>query len=165
MFIACHEGNTIKVIEKLSSHVEKAVRRKGMLKQPTVLVVDDDLTSRELLRTILKPHYRILMATEGEQAVRIVEQESVDIVCLDLRMPGLSGMRVMEKIKALDPSIEVIVITGYTSYETVLEGLRLRAFDYISKPLSVSYLRETVKRAMAQRYGPLVTKRECASAG
>jgi len=120
--------------------------------QPTVLVVDDELGPRESLRTILKPNYRVLVATEGEQAVHIVEQEPVDVVFLDLRMPGLPGMRVMEKIKALDPSIEVIVVTGYASYETVLEGLRLQAFDYISKPFNIFYLRETVKRAILQRY-------------
>jgi DNA-binding NtrC family response regulator len=61
-------------------------------------------------------------------------------------------MRVLEKIKAIDPSIEVIVVTGYASYDTVLEGLRLHAFDYIPKPFNVPHLRETVKRATAQRY-------------
>ncbi len=126
-----------------------------MAEQLTVLVVDDEIGPRESLRAILKPNYRVLVATEGEQAIHIVEQEPVDVVCLDLRMPGLSGMQVMEKIKAFDPSIEVIIITGYASYETVLEGLRLHAFDYISKPFNIFYLRETVKRAIAQRYQAL----------
>lgn len=122
-----------------------------MPQQLTVLVVDDQLGPRESLRAILKPDYRVLVAMEGEQAVCIVEQEPVDVVLLDLRMPGLSGMQVMAKIKALDSSIEVIIVTGYASDETVREGLCLRAFDYIPKPFNVSYLRETVKRAVAQR--------------
>jgi DNA-binding NtrC family response regulator len=123
-----------------------------MSEQSTVLVVDDEVGPRESLRAILKPDYQVLIATEGEQAVQIAEQQPVDVVLLDLRMPGLSGMRVLEKIKALDPSIEVIVVTGYASYDTVLEGLRLHAFDYIPKPFNVPHVRETVKRAATQRY-------------
>ncbi len=67
-------------------------------------------------------------------------------------------MQVLKKIKTVDPSIEVIVVTGYASYGTELEGLRLRAFDYIPKPFNVSHLRETVKRAVAQR-SPYVQER------
>jgi len=95
----------------------------------------------------------VLIASEGEQAVHLVEQQPVDVVLLDLRMPGLSGIQVLEKIKAINPAIEVIVVTGYASYETVLEGLRLHAFDYIPKPFSISHLRDVVKRAAAQRQG------------
>ena len=72
------------------------------------------------------------------------------MVLLDLRMPGMSGIQVMDRIKQFDSSIEVIVVTGYASYDTVLEGLRLHAFDYISKPFNVPHLRETVKRALAR---------------
>ena len=122
-----------------------------MAEQSTVLVVDDEIGPRESLRAILKPDYQVLVASEGEQAVRLVEQQPVDVVLLDLRMPGLSGIQVLEKIKALNPAIEVIVVTGYASYETVLEGLRLHAFDYIPKPFSIPHLRDVVKRAAAQR--------------
>jgi len=120
--------------------------------QSIVLVVDDEVGPRESLRTVLKPDYQVLVAAEGEQAVRLVEQEPVDIVLLDLRMPGLSGIRVLEKIKAIDPSIEVILVTGYASYETVLEALRLHAFDYVPKPFNVPHLREMVKRAATHRH-------------
>ena len=128
----------------------------------TVLVVDDEIGPRESLRAILKPDYQVLVATEGEQAVRFVEQQPVDVVLLDLRMPGLSGMQVLEKIKTIDPSIEVIVVTGYASYETVLEGLRLHAFDYIPKPFNIPHLREIVKRAAAQRHILLQRTKELA---
>jgi len=120
--------------------------------QSTVLVVDDEVGPRESLRAVLKPDYQVLVAAEGEQAIRVVEQEPVDVVLLDLRMPGLSGIRVMEKIKAIDPSIEVILVTGYASYETVLEALRLHAFDYVPKPFNVPHLREMVKRAATHRH-------------
>lgn len=117
----------------------------------TVLIVDDEIGPRESLRAVLKPDYQVLVATEGEQAVRFVEQQPVDVVLLDLRMPGLSGKQVLENIKSIDPFIEVIIITGYASYETVLEGLRLHAFDYIPKPFNIHHLREIVKRATTQR--------------
>lgn len=123
-----------------------------MSEQSTVLVVDDEVGPRESLRAILKPDYQVLVAAEGEQALRVVAQQPIDVVLLDLRMPGLSGIQVLERIKELDPSIEVIVVTGYASYDTVLEGLRLHAFDYIPKPFSTPHLRETVKRAAAQRH-------------
>ncbi|HEV8714193.1 MAG TPA: response regulator [Candidatus Binatia bacterium] len=122
-----------------------------MSEQSTVLVVDDEIGPRESLRAILKPDYQVLVAAEGEQAVHFVEQHPVDVVLLDLRMPGLSGIQVLEKIKSIDPLIEVIVVTGYASYETVLEGLRLHAFDYIPKPFNIPHLREIVKRAATQR--------------
>jgi YesN/AraC family two-component response regulator len=80
-------------------------------------------------------------------------------------MPGLSGIRVMEKIKEINPEIEVILITGYASYETVLEALRLHAFDYIPKPFNVPHLRDMVKRAVIHRHshGKLQLATEAAS--
>lgn len=139
----------------------RRTKQKGMTTvsgQTTVLIVDDEIGPRESLRAILKSDYQVLVAVEGEQAIHVVEQNPVDIVLLDLRMPGLSGIRVLEKIKALDPDIEVILVTGYASYETVLEALRLRAFDYIPKPFNVPHVREMVKRATAQRYSHLQLK-------
>jgi len=125
----------------------------------TVLVVDDEVGPRESLRAILKPDYQVLVAAEGEHAIRVIEQVPVDVVLLDLRMPGLSGMRVMEKIKAVDPTIEVILVTGYASYDTVLEGLRLHAFDYVPKPFSVPRLREAVKQAAVRRHTQIELRR------
>jgi len=119
--------------------------------QPTVLVVDDELGPRESLRAILQPDYRVLTAMEGRQALYLVAHESVDIVLLDLRLPGLSGLQVLEKIKAFNPAIEVIVVSGSDPYGADLEALRLHAFDYIPKPFHVSSLRETIKRAVAHR--------------
>jgi DNA-binding NtrC family response regulator len=68
-----------------------------------------------------------------------------------LRMPGLSEMQVLEKIKTIDPAIVVIIITAYASEETVREGDRLQVFAIITKPFSVSHLREAVRRAVAHR--------------
>jgi YesN/AraC family two-component response regulator len=134
----------------------------SVLEQTSVLIVDDEIGPRESLRAILKPDYQVFVAAEGEQALRVVEQNPVDVVLLDLRMPGLSGIQVLEKIKALDPDIEVILVTGYASYDTVLEALRLRAFDYVPKPFHVPQVREMVKRATTQRYSHLRLKQAAA---
>jgi DNA-binding NtrC family response regulator len=123
----------------------------GDPEQLIVLVVDDELGPRESLRAILQSHYRVLVAMDGEQAVRIVEQEPVDIVLLDLRMPGLSGRQVMEKIKAINPALAVIVVTGSDPYGLVPTESRLLVFDYIVKPFHIAHVRETVKRAVAHR--------------
>lgn len=123
-----------------------------MSKLSTVLIVDDEIGPRESLRAILKPEHQVLVATTGEQAIKIVEESPIDVVLLDLRMPGLSGMCVLERIKELNPAIEVILITGYASYETVLGALRLHAFDYIPKPFNIPELRNRVRLAISRRY-------------
>ena len=122
-----------------------------MSKQPLVLVVDDELGPRESLRAILHPDYRVLVAMEGEQALHVVEHEPVDVVLLDLRMPGFSGLHILQKMKALNPALEVIIVTGSDPYGADLEVLRAHAFDYIPKPFNVAHLREMVKRAVAHR--------------
>lgn len=123
-----------------------------MSEPSTVLVVDDEIGPRESLRAILKPGYQVLVATEGEQAVRLVTESPIDVVLLDLRMPGVSGIHVLERIKEIKPDVEVILITGYASYETVLEALRLHAFDYIPKPFNIPHLRDIVKRAVTRHH-------------
>jgi DNA-binding NtrC family response regulator len=122
-----------------------------MPQQPTVLVVEDELGPRESLRAVLQADYQVLLATEGEQALQIIEHAPVDVVLLDLRLPGLSGWQVVNKLKALHPSLQVIVVTSYDPDERVNQELRPHLFAYIVKPFNVSHLRETVKRAVAHR--------------
>ena len=70
----------------------------------------------------------------------MLKQFPVDLVTLDLKMPGFTGINVLEKVKQHDPDIEAIIITGYGSLDTAIEGLRLGAFDYISKPFDVNHI-------------------------
>jgi len=134
-------------------------------KTSTILVVDDEIGPRESLRAILKPEYTVLVATEGEQALKIVEETPLDVVLLDLRMPGISGISVLERIKSFNPDIEVILITGYASYETVLEALRLHAFDYISKPFNIPELRNKVRLAVKRKHEYVRNPEEAAPQG
>jgi signal transduction histidine kinase len=88
---------------------------------------------------------------KAQDAIEMLNLIPVDLVTLDLKMPGLSGTKVLEKIKQHDPDIEAIIITGYGSMDTAVEGLRLGAFDYISKPFDVNHILALVRRALERR--------------
>jgi signal transduction histidine kinase len=119
--------------------------------KPHVLVVDDEMGPRESLKMILNPYYNVHVAERGGQAIDMLKQHPVDLVTLDLKMPGFSGINVLEKLKQHDPDIEAIIITGYGSLDTAIEGLRLGAFDYISKPFDVNHILSLVKRGLERR--------------
>ena len=120
--------------------------------KPNVLVVDDEMGPRESLKMILNPYYNVLTADRGGEAVEMLKQYPVDLVTLDLKMPGFSGINVLEKVKQHDPDIEAIIITGYGSLDTAIEGLRLGAFDYISKPFDVNHILALVRRGLERRH-------------
>jgi signal transduction histidine kinase len=119
--------------------------------KPNILVVDDEMGPRESLKMILNPYYNVYTADRGVQAVEMLKQFPVDLVTLDLKMPGFSGISVLEKVKQHDPDIEAIIITGYGSLDTAIEGLRLGAFDYISKPFDVNHILALVRRGLERR--------------
>lgn len=119
--------------------------------KPNILVVDDEMGPRESLKMILNPYYNVHTADRGVQAVEMLKQVPVDLVTVDLKMPGFSGITVLEKVKQHDPDIEAIIITGYGSLDTAIEGLRLGAFDYISKPFDVNHILSLVRRGLERR--------------
>jgi len=121
----------------------------------SLLIVDDERGPAESLRMIFKPAYNVFMANGGQQALEIIHSMPIDVVTLDLRMPSMSGIEVMERIKKFDPDIEVIVVTGYSSLDTAVRGLRFGAFDYISKPFDVPQISDLVGRAVARRRSSL----------
>jgi len=123
-----------------------------------ILIVDDEIGPRESLKMVLKPYYNIYMADKGALAVKIIEQTPIDLVTLDLKMPGYPGTKVLEKVKQHDPDIEAIIITGYGSLDTAVDGLRLDAFDYISKPFDVNHMLDLVRRGLARRNAKLKLK-------
>lgn len=119
--------------------------------KPHILIVDDEVGPRESLRLILSPHYNVHVAEGGSQAVEMLQQFPVDLVTLDLKMPGMTGINFLAKIKQYDPDIEAIIITGYGSLDTAIEGLRLDAFDYIAKPFDVKHILTLVERGLERR--------------
>jgi signal transduction histidine kinase len=120
--------------------------------RPHILVVDDEIGPRESLKLILNPFYNVHVAERGSQAIELLQQFPVELVTLDLKMPGMTGIDVLEKVKQHDPDIEAIIITGYGSLDTAIEGLRLGAFDYIAKPFDVNHILALVERALERRH-------------
>jgi signal transduction histidine kinase len=106
---------------------------------------------RESLRTILEGDYDVHLASSGEEALGVVGRESVDVVTVDLRMPGLNGLAVLERIKQCDPDIEVLIITGNGCFESARQGLRQHAFDYLTKPFDAEHVRRVVQQAVDRR--------------
>jgi signal transduction histidine kinase len=122
-----------------------------MASQGNILIIEDEPGPALALKMILKPYYQVYSAERGEAALEILKTTPIDVVSLDLRMPGLSGMPLLAKIKAHDPDIEVIVITGYGSLETAVESINLKVFSYVAKPFDVLEILETTKRALQKR--------------
>lgn len=131
-----------------------------MADKANILVVDDERGPRESLHVILKPYYNVYTAEKGEEAIRILDETPIDLVTLDLRMPGATGTEILKKVKERDPDIEAIIITGYGSMETAVEGLRLGAFDYIAKPFDVKQILALVERALERRHAKLKLAQE-----
>jgi signal transduction histidine kinase len=119
--------------------------------RPRILVVDDEMGVRESLRAILQSDCEVVTASTGDEALDIVARAPVDIMTLDLKMPGLGGIGVLERAKQIDQDLEVVIITGYGSLDTAVQGLRLRAFDYLSKPFDSMHVRRLIGKALARR--------------
>jgi two-component system, sensor histidine kinase and response regulator len=118
-------------------------RRKG-----TLLIVDDEEGARQSLRVIFKDDYQILMASDGASAVKLAQNNKIDAAVCDIRMAGMSGIEVLERLKYVDPDIEVVMMTAFETTDTMRQALRLRACDYINKPFDVSTMRAAVAKAM-----------------
>ncbi|MCK4283438.1 MAG: response regulator [Candidatus Brocadiae bacterium] len=111
----------------------------------SMLVVDDEETIRWALRELfMQDGWRVHCAADGDEAGRLVEQNAYDFMITDLKMPGLSGVELIRKARDRNAGLGVMVLTGYASLETAVDALRLRAWDYVTKPCKVSYLKERV---------------------
>jgi len=113
-----------------------------------VLVVDDEQDIRDASERILsRIGYQVQKASRGDEALDILNKNSIDIVLLDLKMPGMDGMEVLAKIRKRSTEIQVIVITGYATVETAIEAMKQGAYDFIPKPFEPDQLRIVVNRA------------------
>ena len=124
----------------------------------SVLVVDDEFGPRESLRMILKPIYDVHAVDNGQDALDFLGRENVDLVTLDLRMPGLSGIDVLREIRKMRHETEVVVITGYGTMNTAVEAFRLGAVDFIFKPFNVAEIISIVKKSVERRNFNLAIK-------
>jgi two-component system response regulator HydG len=113
-----------------------------------ILIVDDDPGHRITLKTITRSWgYAVETADDGEAAVQRVKSEAVDLILMDVRMAGMSGIQALAQIRAYNPSIPVIIMTAYSSVESAVEALKAGAYDYLIKPLDFEALKLTIERA------------------
>ncbi|MBN2059660.1 MAG: response regulator [Deltaproteobacteria bacterium] len=123
-----------------------------MDKKIRVLVVDDEKVVREGCNRVLTPRgYEVLMAENGEQAMRLLAEDAVDLILLDLKMPVMSGEEVLEKARPQYPDIPIIIITGHGTIDTAVECMKKGAYDFITKPFQIDQFTLTVNRASEKR--------------
>ena len=119
--------------------------------RPVILIVDDEPNVRESFRLVLEDAYDVIDVPDGAAALDAVRTSSVDLVLLDIRLPEMDGIEVLERLKALDEGIEVILVTAVKTVRTAVAAMKLGAFDYVTKPFDEDELLSLVRRALQKR--------------
>jgi signal transduction histidine kinase len=119
--------------------------------KPTMLVVDDEEGPRQSLKVLFKDNFNVMLADDGPTGIALAQEHAIDVAVLDIRMAGMSGLEVLERLKFVDPGIEVVMMTAFETSETLRQALRLRACDYVNKPFDVSTMRKAVATALERR--------------
>lgn len=126
--------------------------RYKMPAQTTILVIDDEQAMRDSCHQVLtKDGYRTETAEDGDRGLQKIKEIKPDLVLVDLKMPELSGMELLEKIGDIDPNIVSIVITGYATIESAVEAMKRNAYDFLPKPFTPDQLRIITKRGLERR--------------
>jgi len=117
----------------------------------TILIVDDDKSIRYSLKRMLEENFSVLTAQNGDEALARVKESTPDLIIMDIKMPGRSGIEVLKEIKLIDPKSLVILMTAYGTTETAIEAMKYGAFDYILKPFPIPQMKELVQKAITLR--------------
>ncbi len=128
-----------------------------MAKNPCIQVIDDEVDICSFLKDLLTPEgYTVHTASDPKKGLQMTEKLRPDLVLLDLKMPEMSGIEVLRRIKKIDETIAVVIITGFGTMDTARAAMRLDAFDYITKPFDLAHVKAVVKDALAHRIGGFV---------
>jgi two-component system, NtrC family, response regulator AtoC len=119
--------------------------------RPSILVVDDEAGVLDSFDAILSKDYDILLASNGPEALRIFSNRDVNLVLLDIRMPGMDGLEVLRRIKELNEQTEVVIVTAVKSLKTAIEAIKLGASDYITKPFETPDILSLIKRVLEKQ--------------
>ncbi len=126
------------------------------MNKANILVVDDEVIERQTLTDILKLEgYHVAAVSNGEAAVDYIRLNAVDLIILDLRMPGMSGLDVIKVLTRISPDVEIILLTAHGSMELAIDALRSQVHDYLLKPASPTQIIDSVKRGLARRSNKL----------
>jgi len=113
-----------------------------------ILIVEDDRELRISMFEALNGDYRVSVAENGFMALEIIDKGAVDLVISDIRMPEMSGLELLQKLRISSPNIPVVIVTGFASVDTAVEAMKKGAYDYILKPFPLEMIDETVRRAL-----------------
>jgi len=121
--------------------------------EPIVLLVDDEAPFVDTMtKRLAKRKLTVFKSYSGEEALETLKQNSkIDLVILDVKMPGMDGIETLKEIRKEFPLVEVIMLTGHATVETSIEGMRLGAFDYLMKPCDMDVLIEKVNAAVSKK--------------
>jgi len=117
----------------------------------SILIIDDEAGPREALNMILKPFYGVYNAVDGHQAMEMIRKTDLDMVILDLKMPGFQGTDILREIKKEKSEVEVVILTGFGSLKTAVDAIRLGASDYLLKPFNVTEIIAVINRILAKK--------------
>jgi len=122
------------------------------MKKEKILVIDDEAGIRSSLKGILEDEgYSIKTAVTGEDALKLLKGQNFDLILLDIWLPQMNGIEILEKIKKMDENPQVVMISGHGSVETAVQAIKLGAYDFLEKPLSLEKVILTVKNALMQK--------------
>lgn len=117
--------------------------------KPRILIVDDEATHLRMLETVLEAeNYETASASDGQSAIKAVEEGFYDLILMDIRMARMGGIEALEKIKILNPEIPIIMMTAYSSVATAVQAMKSGAYDYLTKPLDIDELILLVRKAL-----------------
>lgn len=119
--------------------------------KPTILIVEDEAGPREALKIILRPFYNLYSVDNSEVAMQVLREQKIDLVTLDLKLPGRQGTELLQEIKSEQEDVEVIIITGYGSLKTAMDGIRYGAAAYLLKPFNVTELIEVINQTLEKK--------------
>ena len=131
------------------------------MRRTKILVIDDDESLRRVLEyNLAQEGYAVLTAASGEQGLDHLRKEGADLVVTDVRMAGMDGLRVMEEVRKLDPSIQVIILTAFGTIETAIQAIRQGADDYVTKPFALAEISLLVASSCAEAQPPALPSME-----
>jgi len=132
--------------------VKRGKVKKGDKMKHTILVVDDEKDIRDLFQDVLvQEGYQVFTATNGAEAISLGKRNRLDLALVDIKMPGMDGIEVFQKLKKVKKDMEAIILTGYGTLKTAKEAMRLGAYDYLTKPFDLGLVKNIIREALERK--------------
>ena len=122
------------------------------MERANILIIDDEETTCRIFSKILQEEgYTVYTALDGIEGLKIAKENPIDVIFLDIKMPKMDGIKILKMIKKSDAGIVIIILTGYGTIELAKKAMRLGAFDFITKPFDLNFVKSIIKEALLLR--------------